>query len=118
MFIALVLSPGSAKRIEGEARLRGLIPEGWAVKCHHCTLAMGATHRFNLGFVKSFTVTGYGMTAGRVSAFRVDVPESFNIVPHITIAVAEGARPVESNDIAEWIDCDKFEVVGAIEICK
>lgn len=72
------------------------------VCCHHVTLALGAPEQHPHQF-RQLLITHVGRIPGRVSAFRVlGAPDSLNRVPHITIAVAEGASAKDSNLIREW----------------
>lgn len=117
MFTAIVLDSDSVTLAEEVARRHGLIPFAWDFKCHHVTLAMGKSD-FIIGEEREMTVTHRGQTSGRVSAFRVaGAGDSTNKVPHVTVAVAKGARPVESNQITEWQEIEPFQISGKIEIC-
>tara|TARA_R110000868_G_scaffold188768_3_gene431529 strand:+ start:2287 stop:2973 length:687 start_codon:yes stop_codon:yes gene_type:complete len=81
---------------------------------HHVTLAL---RELNDWGGRCVTVTHVGMIEGRVSAFRVSGAEdSCNPVPHITAALAKGAKARESNDIKEWIAIEPFEVNGQIRV--
>ena len=54
-----------------------------------------------IGHPIKFYVIGYGISEN-VLAAMVDLP-SENAVSHITLAVAPGHKPVEANDIEDWI---------------
>lgn len=81
----------------------------WKLVCNHCTI-LHKRHKnqeirkyldLAVGNVVEFTVTGIGFS-DKAIAVSVDLP-SENKVSHITIAVAPGHRPVESNDIVNWV---------------
>lgn len=76
-----------------------------------------ASDRFNVGETRELTVTHYGHTKGRVSAFRVSgADDSRNNVPHVTVAVFGDAKPKESNLISVWVPIVPFKVSGAVEL--
>lgn len=80
---------------------------------------MGANINFPIGDTRKLTVTHYGFTEGRVSAFRVaGAEDSRNEIPHVTVATFGDAKPRESNEIAEWVPIDNFPITGTIEICQ
>jgi hypothetical protein len=72
-----------------------------------------------LGTPTELTVEAFGESE-RASAVKVKVTNvpSFNKVPHVTLAVAPGARPVDSNFIREWRDWpekDRIQLNGRLE---
>lgn len=80
----------------------------WRLVCDHCTI-LHKRHKnqeirkyldLAVGNVVKFTVTGIGFS-DKAIAVSVDLP-SENKVSHITIAVAPGAKPVDSNLIEDW----------------
>ena len=83
--------------------------EGWKMYSDHCTLL----HHTNqdqssrkyldmvIGHPIKFNVIGFGVSEYCLAAM-VDLP-SQNEISHITLAVAPGHKPVESNDIEDWI---------------
>lgn len=83
--------------------------DGWKIYADHCTL-LHRTHKNQ--YIKKyldmalkspirFKVIGFGVSENVVAAM-VDLP-SENDVSHITLAVAPGHKPVEANDIEDWI---------------
>tara|TARA_R110000796_G_scaffold218213_8_gene334176 strand:- start:855 stop:1235 length:381 start_codon:yes stop_codon:yes gene_type:complete len=96
-----------------------LIPEGWKFFAHHMTIVFGKglpnEVKQQEGDTVELKVTHIGLNK-RVVAFKVDGFPSANEVPHITFAVnvTEGAKPVESNDISEWVDIVPFNVEGVV----
>lgn len=119
MFTAIVLSPESREFLLQAARDLDLLPSYWKAKAHHVTLALGdRSGAYVIGSERELIVTGYGITHGRVSAFRVaGAEDSTNTVAHVTIGHAPEAKPRESNDIETWHDCAPLFIVGTIEIC-
>lgn len=120
-YIAIVLNPASVARVRDEAEWFQLLGKGWAEKMHHVTLAMGNVSGYAIGTKRNMTVTHYGMIAGRVSAFRVNgAGDSKNMFPHVTVAVAFGAKPVESNNITNWKEIapgEQFDIDGVVTLC-
>jgi len=116
-----------------------MIPIGWCLYAHHCTVFYGSEMDIPDG-VQSFImdwngktidikITGIGVSdtciAFRVEACTVDArnnrvrefkrPFSANRVPHITLFVQKGRHPVESNNIARWIPMDGGLCKGIVE---
>lgn len=81
----------------------------WKIYCDHCTVL----HHTNedqssrewlepmVGQPVKFNVIGFGVSEHCV-AVMVNL-RTQNKVSHITLAVAPGHRPVESNDIVDWV---------------
>lgn len=124
MFTAIVLSDASQLRVHAEALRLGIYNGKMELLAHHVTLAMGKipanSPLLQIGAKRKLTATHYGVTEGRVSAFRVSgADDSRNTVPHVTVGVYAPAKPRESNDIADWIALDEtFDVFGTVEICS
>jgi len=122
MYTAIVLDSRSRDLVISRARGLRITSAGWREIAHHVTLCMGEKPgKFKRGQSRRVVATHYGVTDGRVCAFRVKGAEdSENALPHVTVAVAEGAKPVESNAIAEWKELEKeqiFSLVGKVEVC-
>lgn len=94
--------------------------EGWKIYCDHCTI-LHKTHENQdirkyldliCGHPIKFYITGVGVSDNAIAAL-VDLP-SENKVSHVTLAVAPGHKPMESNDIEDWITFDnkKFSFMG------
>lgn len=87
--------------------LKDYIPKDWKVFAHHMTINFGnglpENLKRDLGKVKSITATEIGVSDMAI-AVRVEGYHSDNKIPHITVAVnvAEGGRPVMSNNITNW----------------
>lgn len=88
------------------------IPDGWTTYAHHVTMSFNndvskQDEVFNdfkekfLGKNSAATVVSVG-TSDRAVAVMVGNILTDNKRAHITLAIAPGARPVESNDIVDW----------------
>lgn len=102
------------------------LPDNWKTYCDHMTLVFNdgsekAQEDANfyenvfpmLGTVVSLMVTHIGIS-DRAIALEVDYQTS-NKHSHITVAVAPGAKPVESNNITNWIKTNSaFYVTGQV----
>lgn len=120
-YTALVLDSRSRDTAVNRARGRKGIGEGWREIAHHVTLAMGDKRaKFKAG-TRRLVATHFGTLEGRVCAFRVSgADDSENAIPHVTVAVAPGAKPVESNQITNWQELgaeEIFPLVGKLEVC-
>lgn len=100
--------------------------QDWKIYCDHMTLVFNdgsekAQEDANfyenvfpmLCSVVSLRITHIGYS-DRAIALRVDYQTS-NKISHITVAVAPGAKPVESNNITNWYKTDgAFYVSGQV----
>ena len=87
------------------------IQEDWKIYCDHMTIiyndgsenaAMWSENMDSLlGSAVHLIVTHIG-TSDRCIAVKVSGFSSNNVNPHITVAIAPGAKPVESNKITNW----------------
>lgn len=93
------------------AKIGHIAPVNWKVIAEHMTLSFGKTLeslgvKDLIGETVSLKVIGYGMSD---MAFAVKVEGFEDIIkdrtPHITIAINDkkGAKPVNSNDIKNWV---------------
>lgn len=106
------------------------IPDDWKIYCDHITIVHSSNENWNelarqfaqiQGCYTTFEVIGYGKSDDAF-ALMVDCITT-NKVSHITVACASGAKPVQSNEITNWI---KFKSVpghsryfnGYIKLCK
>ena len=94
------------------------IPENWKIYCDHMTLVFNngtseaqedADFYENqmLGHTESLMITDIGISNkvgyhGKIA----------NRIPHITVAVAPDAKPVNSNDIENWYNLGKYFYVS------
>lgn len=90
-----------------------MIPSGWTVLCHHCTLSFGdpADNREvfeyiarNLGKSASMDAVSVGLSDDAMAVGLSGDFRSKNPTPHVTVAIPPGGKPVNSNRIAEWSD--------------
>jgi len=120
-YVAIVLSQESHELCAQHARRLGLLPRPHRLLCHHVTLTMGDNKdgRFAIGEERHLTATHYGTINGRVAAFCVSgAHDSNNVVPHVTIATFNGAKPRESNDVRHWQALpEPFVIVGTVLAC-
>lgn len=99
-----------------------IIPEGWRVIAEHMTVIYNDKSE-NAEQWASLCEKQVGTTAvlmgthigisDRAIALRVIGYQSNNANPHITIAVAPGAKPVESNQITDWQKLETPIYLGA-----
>ena len=88
------------------------VPEGWKQYLDHMTVIFNdgsdnARHWASLcekqvGTTAVLMATHLGVS-DRAIALKVIGYQSNNANPHVTISVAPGARPVESNQITTWV---------------
>jgi hypothetical protein len=89
---------------------RSSIPEDWKTFAHHMTLLFGKNKNPEVEeFIKNNMGKDVILQVGRLGisddAIAVDIYSdvpSDNKIPHITLAVPPGGKPVNSNKITEW----------------
>lgn len=122
-YVAAFLSEDATENLK--ETFADIIPDGWRIHCHHATIVFNdgsLTARLRRLLSKRF----YGMR-GMVIADAVGISDKAvavrlidrkgkarghgfrtrNKVGHVTVAVAPGARPVDSNAITEWKRLDE-----------
>lgn len=123
-YVAAFLSEDASQNLKDN--FVHLIPEGWKVFCHHATIVYNdrsLASRLHRLLVKRF----YGMH-GMLIADAIGVSDKAIAVRlierkgkgakghrfhgngrtgHVTVAVAPGGRPVDSNDITDWKQLDE-----------
>ena len=105
------------------SRFRKQIPKGWKVIAHHMTINLGKMEEGpedpkHLGNRVLLSVQSIGQN-DRVLAVGVkSAVDSDNEHPHVTIAVAPGASPKESNDLEEWTPLQPDEFMNIRGIIK
>ena len=69
----------------------------------------------DLNTLKDLKVTHVGKSDMAI-AVRVEGYFSYNDIPHITIAInkKEGAKPMMSNQITNWIEVEPITVTGTV----
>jgi hypothetical protein len=107
-------------RLKLISKFRSEIPKGWKVIAHHMTVNLGKVDEGPLDprhvgqevnvYTESFAMNDRVMAVGVFSGVPSD-----NKRKHITIAVAPGASPKESNDLTEWIPIDQIKLSGIIK---
>jgi 2'-5' RNA ligase len=119
MYWAIELSEEISNKIQNLIALVVRIPKDWTICCDHITVA----HPKQLTALKweeidnilsnfeghsvCFKITSLAQNEG-VIAVGVSV-KTLNKHSHITIAHAQGYKPVESNNLTEWIPVICFE---------
>lgn len=102
------------------------IPEDWKIFCDHMTIIYndGSENAQNwaksaqewLNSTHKLIVTNIGVS-DRAIAVKVGGMQTNNSIPHITVAVAPGAKPVESNQITEWTPTDgMFYIQATVDV--
>lgn len=91
------------------------IPSGWKVFAHHMTIVPGKprdpaiadylnTHR---GQTVRLVATELGVSDDAIAVkISTDIPTT-NVIPHVTIAVPQGGKPVNSNKISDWVELNQ-----------
>jgi len=101
------------------------IPAGWKTYCHHCTLSFGDPSdnqevfdyiaRY-LGQTVKLEIASVGISGEAVALGLTDCVKTKNSIPHITLAVPEGGKPVNSNKIDNWEDVgERLAVFGVVD---
>jgi hypothetical protein len=101
------------------------IPDGWRTICHHCTLSFGdpsdnrevfdyiATF---LGKTVEFEIVSIGISDDAIALGVAGNIKSKNAIPHITLAIPPGGKPVNSNLIEDWRDIEEhLAVCGVVD---
>ena len=104
------------------------IPDDWKIYCDHMTLVFNDGsieaqedadfyENFGLGQTEGLMITDIGIS-DKAIAFKVSwYGKIANRIPHITVAVAPDAKPVDSNDIENWYNLgETFYVSGKIKV--
>jgi len=81
------------------------LPEGWKTFAHHMTTTFGKPLENREDIGQEIELTAYELGVSDMAiAVKVEGYPTTNKTPHITIAVnvAEGGKPVMSNDITDW----------------
>ena len=109
VYFGIFLDGGS--RDELIARFGDLVPEGWRMVCHHCTISFGdpsddpEVFEFlarNLGKTVEMEVASVGISEKAIALGVKGNFRSKNAVPHITLAVPPDGKPANSNKIENW----------------
>jgi len=140
-YSAVVLDEESCTRLQKESvnLFSGGFSKGWTVHCDHMTICNGplanpstedfrsvadtfrkSTAALNEGAELNLKVVSTAAT-DKVLAVGVLGCVSCNRNPHITIATAPGAKPVESNSIRQWTmlpEKKQFSIHGMIWQCN
>lgn len=120
---AFLGGPAKEKLLEYVENYVG-IDDSWKVYCDHMTIIYNdgsenaqewANNCKNLINQKAMLKVTHIGVSDRAIAVKVSGFASNNANPHITVAVAPGAKPVESNQITNWYPVeDDIEVSATI----
>ena len=92
-----------------------IVPNGWKMFCHHCTIAFGDPSddrevfmylANNLGKNVDMTVTRVGTSTDAIAVEVYGDIVTKNEIAHVTVAVPPDGKPVYSNRIRNWEDYD------------
>ncbi len=97
---------------------------GWKLYAHHCTLCMGRLENLDmLGTEVSMIVDAIGENADAL-ALSVILPNAIieygnfkktGRRPHVTLSVAPGGKPADSNKIIKWKLTTRVVLTGTIQ---
>ena len=99
-----------------------VIPVDWKLYGHHMTMLFGKNKNDvvenylseHSGEIVTLTVTHIGVSKDAIAVkVSSDAPID-NVIPHITLAVRNGANPVMSNRITEWKEIESPIVLNGI----
>lgn len=109
------------------------VPESWKWFNHHMTIAFNNGseeaqklyhyYEYYLDEVEgdtefTITVDGIGVSDEAIAMrVRYDIPIA-NKVPHITIATPQKGKPVNSNNITNWVDIEPYSITGVLKSHK
>lgn len=119
-YYGLVLDPSTQERLV--RNYADFIPTGWRIYCHHMTIVHAADRRsdleteshFMLGENHPMVIHAIGISDRAVALRVVTDVRSCREITHITLAVAPGAKPVESNQITHWKRVPYETVFGVV----
>ena len=128
MYYAVKFDEDTRNRLLERANLLCSIPHDWKIYCDHVTMCHSSNKNWDkwndllkkhIGTMFVFRITGYGKS-NDAYALMVDLFTA-NLVSHITIACAPGAKPVQSNDIQDWHFPEEYDFIepftGILELC-
>ena len=116
MYYAAVLTKESRDLLL--KKFKPLVPSFHKICCDHCTIAYNPKpNNFivdfcekNLGSKIKAEITEIAIDYNKAIAFGVTNIISLNEEPHITLSVAEGHKPVESNNL-DWDNTIQIEPI-------
>jgi hypothetical protein len=102
VYTAVALDATSQERLLGAVT----IPEGWKTYGEHMTIELKPLAKSMAaeldGQTKSLTVVALGISEAAIAVEVTTDAPSKNTRKHITVAVAPGCKPRQSNDILNW----------------
>lgn len=110
-YYGVFLDQGSRRELLEFVAKHVSIPDGWKMYCDHMTIIYNdgsdnaekwaSAIEPKIGQRAMLDITEIGVS-DRCIAVKVSGYPTNNKIPHITVAVAPGAKPVESNSITNW----------------
>lgn len=128
IYYAAVVEENDKKRLLDIAKKNiGEIPNDWKIYCHHMTFVYNDQSPERQKFAEEIDkmlgtkcllyIDSIGVS-DRAIAFGVGNVKTQNEHSHITVAVAPGAKPVESNNIINWKEIGGFFVRATVGVFK
>lgn len=124
LYYGVFFDENAKKFLERKARKILEIPEGWRLYFDHMTIVFndGSEEKQEiansleevLGNQEKLIINKVGLSDDAI-AFGISNYKTQNKQSHITIAVAPGSKPVQSNDIKMWMPIEEFYVKGTIK---
>lgn len=124
-YIGIVFSDATTQRLLSE--FGPYIPDGWISHATHHTLV----HRADKGWADhaSSVIPYLGMSVpvsiqylgSSDKAVALGVESCLPCIkthPHITLAVSPGSKPVQSNNITDWISIPPKVIFGTVEVIR
>lgn len=112
-YCGVILDDESKKKILSVVE----VPSSWEIINHHMTIKLGGLP-VNLKDRKGEEVNLKVVSVGKSDkaiAVGIDTDLSLNKKPHITVAIGNGGKAKDSNDIEDWEEIKPFYVSGVID---
>lgn len=125
IYFGIFFDDAEKKTLIERAKEMGIIPQGWTIYCDHMTIVFNdrsgkqnVSHlEESLGKREILTISKIGIS-NRAIAFGVEFLTS-NRQAHITISIIPGGKPVESNNIQNWIKLNtQFSIEGRLDVVR
>ena len=111
IYTAVLLTEESRQNLIAFYGLTSFYAEGWVIKAHHMTIDTKSAEKAGVAdlvgkeFAMDVTAIGRLMvddTRGIVAVTVETAAPSKNAIKHVTVALAEGFKPMLSNNITDW----------------
>lgn len=110
IYIGIFLNKESSVKLM--TALHDYIPNGWNVYCHHMTIAFNNHSEIVQKFYNKYSprfgekcklkVVGIGISDKAIAVKVETACKTNNAIPHITVAVSNTGKPIDSNYIQKW----------------